>query len=106
MREESSPEEFVAKNGRFILVWSYGGDKFEDPEIEKWAKRVAELLISLGFLAECEERYLTGDERDAAWKHRSMLARAKERNEKKIENLKLQATLNPYLESLLKKENL
>ena len=104
MRKESSLEEFVAKNGRFILVYSYGGGKFEDPEIEKWAKRVAELLFTPGFLAECEERYLTGDELDASRKNRRRLARSKVRNEKRIENSKLQATLAPYLESLSQEE--
>lgn len=83
MERGLSADEFAATHGRRTLVWSYGQHPFDDPEVERWAKRVAEVLFTPGLLAECEERFLLGDELEDARRCRERRARSAVRDEKR-----------------------
>jgi hypothetical protein len=48
-------DEYAARHGRRILVWSYGACRYPDPAVEAWARRVAEVLFTPGLLDACEE---------------------------------------------------
>ena len=86
MSEGLTADAYAAKHGRHILVFGYGHDHFADPEVEKWAHRVAEVLFNPALLAECEDRYLTGEELGEAQKLRARRIKAEERRAKKILN--------------------
>lgn len=75
MTEGLSADEFAAKNGRRILVWSYGYYRFRDSEVEQWAHRVSEVLFTPGLLGICEEQFLQGEELADARKCRMRRAR-------------------------------
>jgi uncharacterized protein len=79
MAEGLSADEYAAKHGRLILVWSYGHYRYRDPNVQTWAARVAEVLFTAGLLDVCEERYLTGDELKSARKCRRRRERRKAR---------------------------
>ncbi len=78
-----SPEEYAAKHGRNILVFSYGNYKFRDSEVETWTQRLAELLRNPGLMEDCEEKYLSGEELEKARLFRARCERRKAREEKK-----------------------
>ena len=71
MAEFTAPEEYVAKNGRYVYVCGYGALMFEDKSVEQWAHRLCEILQDSALLAECEKRYLTGEELEEARKVRA-----------------------------------
>lgn len=75
MAEGLSPEEYAAKHGRRILVYGYGADRFADPEVERWAHGLAEILFTPGMLEQCEEQYLQGEELEDARRCRAKLSR-------------------------------
>jgi hypothetical protein len=75
MAEGLSADEFAAKHGRRILVWSYGYYRFRDSEVEQWAHRVSEVLFTPGLLDICEEQFLQGEELADARKCRTRRAR-------------------------------
>lgn len=79
MEAELSADEFAAKRGRNILVWSYGAHEFPDPEVMAWARRVAEILRNPALLEQCEERFLTGEELAEARQVRARRERANAR---------------------------
>jgi hypothetical protein len=63
MAEFPSVEEYAAHRGRRILVFSYSFmDLSSDPEADTWAKRLYEILGDRALLAECEDRFLQGEE--------------------------------------------
>ena len=95
MSEGLTADAFAAKHGRHILVWGYGHDHFADPEVEKWAHRVAEVLFNPTLLAECEERYLAGEELEEARKLRARRIRANHRRKKKEDAHALRETIVP-----------
>lgn len=70
MAECADPDEFAARHGRNILVFSYGLEKFRDPDLERYAHRVWEIIKPGGSLDECEERFLTGEDLAQARKQR------------------------------------
>jgi len=76
-----SADEFAAKRGRNILVWSYGAYEFADPEVMSWARRVAEILCNADILEQCEERFLTGEELSVARQVRARRERANSRRD-------------------------
>lgn len=80
MAEGLTAEEYAAKHGRLILVYSFGMYRYDDPEVEAFARRVWEVLSTPGLLGECEERYLTGEELEAARRCRARLERAEGRD--------------------------
>jgi len=79
MAEGLTADEYAAKHGRRIIVWSYGNVHFSDPDEERWAHRVAEILFTSGLLAQCEERCLQGEELEDARKCRARRARSEAR---------------------------
>lgn len=79
MAEEPSADAFAARRGRRICIWSYGGYRYEGPGVGRWAQRVAQVLFKPGLLAECEERFLQGEELEEARRCRVRRARAEER---------------------------
>ncbi len=66
-----SADEYAAQHGRHILVWKYGGCRFDDRRVEQWAGRVAEMLRAPALLAEYEERFLQGGDLEDARKLRA-----------------------------------
>jgi hypothetical protein len=83
MAEGLSADEYAAKHGRLILIWSYGHDRFDDAEVQSWAQRVAEILFTPGLLDVCEEQYLQGDALEGARTCRERRARRARRDAKK-----------------------
>jgi hypothetical protein len=83
MAEGLSAEEYAARHGRCILIWSYGAYQYADPEVERWARRVAEVLSTPGLLDECEERFLRGEEREEARRCRARRAESQARRAKR-----------------------
>lgn len=75
MAKEPSAEEFAANHGRNTLVWSYGLYAFEDKEVNRWAKRVSEILLTPGMLDIYEEQYLQGEALEEARKCRAKRAK-------------------------------
>lgn len=61
MSEGLSADEYAAKHGRFILVFGYGLDRFNDPEVDAWVQRLYQIIRDPDLLAECEDRYLGSD---------------------------------------------
>lgn len=70
MADGLSADEYAARHGRHILVWKYGGYRFDDRSVEQWAGRVAEVLFTPELLAQCEERFLHGPDLEDARKLR------------------------------------
>ena len=66
-----TPEEYAAKHGRNILMYSYGHYSFRDPAVERWAHRLGELLSKPELIDEYEEQFLTGLELEEARRHRA-----------------------------------
>ena len=83
MSQFSTPEEYCAKHGRNILVFGYANNQFRDPGVQLWVRRVHEILKSSQLLAECEERFLTGEELESARRHRRRLQRTIKRYEER-----------------------
>jgi ankyrin repeat protein len=80
MSSASSAEEFAAKNGRTILVFSYGAYDLPDPEADRWAKRVAHIFQTPSLLAEVEEQFLEGEDLADARRRRAANIRRAERD--------------------------
>jgi ankyrin repeat protein len=83
MAEGLSADEYAAKHGRRMLVWSYGHYQFEDADAQRWAHRVAEILFTPGLLEQCEEQTLQGEELEDARKCRARRAKSAARYAKK-----------------------
>lgn len=63
MKTASSVEEYAAYFGRTTAIFSYPlMDLSADPEADAWAGRFYEILGQPELLAECEDRFLEGDE--------------------------------------------
>lgn len=75
MSQNPTVEEYAAHQGRFIYVFSLHQGVFTDSAVEAWAKRLAEILFTPGLLAEMEEKYLAGEELEAARRERNRLER-------------------------------
>ncbi|MEI7575558.1 MAG: hypothetical protein WCK51_01600 [Armatimonadota bacterium] len=75
MSHHPTAEEYAAHRGRGIYVFSLHQGVFNDPEVETWAKRLAEIIFTPGLLAQMEEKYLVGEELDAARRERNRLER-------------------------------
>jgi hypothetical protein len=86
MTQCPSADEYAAIHGRNILIFGYGNDEFDDKEVQAWAHRVAEVLFTPGLLAECEEKYLAGEDLEAARKHRRLITRWKARHDRRKAN--------------------
>lgn len=82
MAEGLSPEEYAAKHGRFIMIWGYGEYRYRDPEMEAWVRRFSTVLFTPALLAECEERYLAGEDLEHARKERETLDRWQKKRER------------------------
>ena len=87
MAEGLSADEFAAKNGRLILVWSYGRYRYRDADVQFWASRVSEVLFTPGVLDKCEEQYLTGEALDDARKCRFLREKRKARSLNRKNNM-------------------
>ncbi len=84
MADGLTPEEYVAKHGRYTCVFSYGHYSFRDLAVETWAHGVAEGLFTPGLMEQYEEQFLQGEELEGARQLRARHARiAARRNKKK-----------------------
>ncbi len=70
MNSEPNADIYAAVHGRTTLFWGFGHDNFGDKTLEQWAKRVYDVITNPELLAECEERYLEGDDLEDARKVR------------------------------------
>jgi hypothetical protein len=82
MAEGLSPEEYAAKHGRYILIWSYGYYRYRDPEMEAWVHEFEAILFSSKRLAEAEERHLKGEDLEHARKKQKARERRQKRTRK------------------------
>jgi hypothetical protein len=85
MAECSSPEEYAAIHGRNFLLFSFGTFDLPDPEADRWAKRLKDTLVSPDLLADCEDRFLSGDALAEAQRQRACRAKADERRRRRDE---------------------
>ncbi len=76
MAQAGSVEEYAARHGRGIMAFGYASYNLPDPEADRWAKRLVEILLSPELLGECEERYLEGEAREWAREYRRHTAAA------------------------------
>lgn len=79
MTESPSLEEYVARHGRRMIMFSVGNEDLPDPEADRWAKKVQSLLSSQELIAQCEDHCLTGEELTEAQRIRERYKRATER---------------------------
>jgi hypothetical protein len=79
MADGLAADEYAAKHGRCILIWSYGSYRYRDATVQTWARRVSEVLRSPELLEACEERFLHGEELDDARQLRARRARRQAR---------------------------
>ena len=81
-----SVEEYAAKFGRNWVIFSLDSMEFpNDPEAEQWATRFSEILSSPDLLAECEDRFLTGEELAEVQKQRERRKKADERRARRAQ---------------------
>lgn len=66
MTQAPSVEEYAAHHARRTILFSFGYEDLPDPEADRWAKRYAEILASPELMAQCEERFLKGEELEQA----------------------------------------
>ena len=83
MMSEGTPEEYAARHGRQTMLFSLHKPPLPDPEAQTWAARYAEILQSPELLAECEDRYLSGEELAQAQRARLKSENRKVREEAK-----------------------
>jgi hypothetical protein len=62
MADGLSPEEYMAKHGSNILIWSAARYNYIDPILNDWAHQAADILFNAHRLIEVERKYLSGDE--------------------------------------------
>ncbi|MBC7528561.1 MAG: hypothetical protein H7308_13560 [Chthonomonadaceae bacterium] len=61
-----NPDEWAAKHGAGMIMWSSGNYEYRDPAVTVWAKRVKEVMFDDELLTIAEDRYLTGEELEQA----------------------------------------
>lgn len=64
MDEGLSPEEWVARNGSFLVADNSDTFRYEDPALDDWTHRTFAILGSLRLRELAQERYLTPEERE------------------------------------------
>jgi hypothetical protein len=79
MGEGLSPDEYMAKHGRTILVWSAARSVYSDPDLQSWVTKAADVLFDSEKLAQAEEQYLIGADLESARRHRARLSRSQDR---------------------------
>lgn len=79
MSEGFSPEEYMARHGRNILVWSSARHEYQDPEVNEWAHHAAYVLFDSDRLAEAEDKHLSGTELEEKQRRRAKQNRSHER---------------------------
>ncbi len=70
MEEYPTVEEYAAHRANSIYVFGLDQGVFTEPEAGHWARELGEILRSPERLAQCEERFLSGRELDAARRER------------------------------------
>lgn len=63
-----TPEEYAAHHGHTILIFGLTHHLFRDPVLTQWMHRLGEILANPQLLAECQERFLSPEERQAIWR--------------------------------------
>jgi hypothetical protein len=56
------PEEYAARRGAFILMFSLHQYRYRDPHLQAWLQRLGEILCTPGLVAQYQEQYLTPEE--------------------------------------------
>jgi hypothetical protein len=57
------PDEYVARHAHSLGTFSFHLQRFSDPGLAAWVRRVRELLASEAQVERCRERFLSPDER-------------------------------------------
>ncbi|AIE83657.1 hypothetical protein OP10G_0289 [Fimbriimonas ginsengisoli Gsoil 348] len=91
MGEYPTAEEYAAHRGNDIFVFSLDRGVFTDPEVQKWARDLGEILRSPERLKECEERFLSGAELARARRERRHFERRLALQEGRKERIALAA---------------
>lgn len=66
MAEGLSPDEYMARHGRSMIMWAGSRNVYADPTVQAWVDRAAEVWSNPELLAMAEEQFLVGDELEAA----------------------------------------
>lgn len=70
MADGLSPDEYMARHGRNIIMWSGSRNVYADPLVQAWVERAADVWTNPELLAAAEEQFLVGDELEMARKCR------------------------------------
>lgn len=66
MAKGLSPDEYMARHGRSMIMWAGSRNVYADPTVQAWVDRAAEVWSNPELLAMAEEQFLVGDELEAA----------------------------------------